>query len=460
MTVSHRWGQSTTFTLTEANHESLLNGIGLAELPQLYKDFITVARRLGVQYIWIDSLCIVQDSKIDWAHEASLMGNVYRGAVCNIVAAAATDIKSSLFTRSHPLSRSPCLITDEGATRRLWIDNHNSRTTALPLYSRAWVLQERLLAPRTIEYNLDGVEWSCTELETKKFRAPIQGEDGQPQFTTRPGRRPTWNALSDSWRDLCELELDRLTDSERYVYQSKWMDIIREYSVSNLTQESDRIPAHGGIISVLTNCSGVTFRSGVCTNFFPFSLLWSVQRMSGITHTTMSETFPTWSCTFRKAEMGCSFRHISSDLTAGDTTISVCNPSHLLEIEVTTCGPTILDEGRPSPRHNGLGSSMLSTVIVWSAREWNAESWSSDSIIAWLDRTLDLPIMVHPVLLGHNELRIQGLLLAPDSADDTWKRVGIFMMPKFQPMDTAMGTVSVELNPEDHFITMQKYKVK
>lgn len=60
--------------LTTENMKSFLDkGLLISQLPQLYRDAIRAAKELGQRYLWIDSLCIVQDNKEDWLREAGRM---------------------------------------------------------------------------------------------------------------------------------------------------------------------------------------------------------------------------------------------------------------------------------------------------------------------------------------------------------------------------------------------------
>lgn len=86
VTLSHCWGLIKIFRLLSTNLMNLLKEILLPELTQVFRDAIDLARRLGINYIWIDSLCIIQDSVEDWKHESALMGNVYKYSWCNIAA--------------------------------------------------------------------------------------------------------------------------------------------------------------------------------------------------------------------------------------------------------------------------------------------------------------------------------------------------------------------------------------
>lgn len=77
MTLSHCWGGNRVFKLTTASLGLMRRGQLFTELPSNFRDAILFARHFQVRYIWIDALCIIQDSKEDWSYESSRMKDVY-----------------------------------------------------------------------------------------------------------------------------------------------------------------------------------------------------------------------------------------------------------------------------------------------------------------------------------------------------------------------------------------------
>lgn len=171
LTLSHCWGQVRHLTLTKSNHDEMVDkGFLVKGMPQLYQDFVLVAQNLGARYIWIDSLCIIQDSAEDWKFEASRMGSVYSASVCTISAVNAQDGAASLFTKLHPLVTSSCVLdrATSSSNTKLSIGRENGWLIPEPLYTRAWVLQERLLSCRVLEYTTTGIRWCCSRLTWKE----------------------------------------------------------------------------------------------------------------------------------------------------------------------------------------------------------------------------------------------------------------------------------------------------
>ena len=172
LALSHCWGASKFLTLTKANYESFCEGIDIALLSKTFQHAISVCRRLGFRYIWIDSLCIVQDSPKDWLRQSVTMQDVYRYAELTIAASSAWDSSEGLFVDQHPLPLSPCLVgtsvqDGKGPARGLYAmprlnqaryswerDVKYSR-----LNNRAWVLQEQIMSPNVVYFGETQLYW-------------------------------------------------------------------------------------------------------------------------------------------------------------------------------------------------------------------------------------------------------------------------------------------------------------
>src|SRR5687768_16022479 len=95
--LTHRWTPTKPLQLTTASAEQFKTAIPLTDLSQTFEDAFAVTSSLGYRYIWIDSLCIIQDSTEDWATESSKMGEVYAHAAFTIAATAAGEGSKGLF---------------------------------------------------------------------------------------------------------------------------------------------------------------------------------------------------------------------------------------------------------------------------------------------------------------------------------------------------------------------------
>jgi len=99
-TLSHCWrvpSPSNTHKTIKQNEDSHLQGMVIAELPRTYRDAIAITQALGVRFLWIDSLCIIQDDELDWQVEASKMASVFHGSYLTIAATASNDTEGGCF---------------------------------------------------------------------------------------------------------------------------------------------------------------------------------------------------------------------------------------------------------------------------------------------------------------------------------------------------------------------------
>jgi hypothetical protein len=187
MTLSHCWGSAQFLKLTVETSQRLSEGVPLHELPQTFQEAVRVVKRFGVQFLWIDSLCIFQDSESDWQAEAATMADVYKGAFCNIAATASENSQEGLFRSRNPRDISCCVVTTHytdhaNDTYHLMQFDHRHHYidrflySNQPLLTRGWVVQERLLAPRVLHFGKYEAFWECHEdiySETYPHGVPI-----------------------------------------------------------------------------------------------------------------------------------------------------------------------------------------------------------------------------------------------------------------------------------------------
>jgi hypothetical protein len=169
--LSHRWGDAISddekryYCTTKDNLEYRLNGFRISDLPNTFQDAITVTRELGVEYLWIDSLCIIQDGDggADWDKESKQMENVFSSAYCTIAATSARNMKDGFLKQMSP----KYLQVQSLSGRRFSIssgpDNFELDVNKAELNTRAWVMQERVLSRRTIHFSANQMYWDCQQ---------------------------------------------------------------------------------------------------------------------------------------------------------------------------------------------------------------------------------------------------------------------------------------------------------
>src|SRR5204862_4886168 len=169
-TLTHCWGDGSDIPkLTVAQISEFQIPFNVASLPRTFQDAIHITKSLGISYLWIDSLCIIQDSADDWAREAARMGSIYENSACTIAAAAARNAHGGCFFARNPLNYVPCKIPyskdppvyshSPARPSGQWHDIVMSS----PLMARAWVVQELLLSPRMLFCGDQGMFWMCSQ---------------------------------------------------------------------------------------------------------------------------------------------------------------------------------------------------------------------------------------------------------------------------------------------------------
>lgn len=170
MTLSHRWGTHKFAMFTELNRPRMMEGFSMMSLPQTFQDAIHVTQMFGIRYIWIDCLCILQGSAEDFEGEAGLMHLVYGNSYCNLCATGARDNFEPLF-RDRGASVAAYvevnLARQKSPGKRYVLSNAQlwkHAVFARPVSRRAWVMQERFLAPRILHFGTDQVLRECRQL--------------------------------------------------------------------------------------------------------------------------------------------------------------------------------------------------------------------------------------------------------------------------------------------------------
>jgi hypothetical protein len=166
--LSHCWGGKQTLSLTDANLLELQNDIPEGEIPPTYLEAIKVTVALGINYLWIDSLCIIQRNESDWIEQAAVMAKIYTNSYCTIAAAGANDCREGCYSTRNPLETFPCRITGNDEDDSLFAScdlmpgcNIEDLERTSTLFNRAWVFQERMLSPRILYFGKVGMAFNC-----------------------------------------------------------------------------------------------------------------------------------------------------------------------------------------------------------------------------------------------------------------------------------------------------------
>jgi hypothetical protein len=337
LALSHCWGKSVPLRATKDTLIMLQKDVAMDSLPMSFRDAIVITRRLGYRYLWIDSLCIIQDSPADWAIESGRMAYVYSNSVLTIAADAASDSSKGIFrsanaARGSHLLKYPCRIN--GSTLDyVWIRGPGIglRRAESQLDKRAWTLQESLLSPRLLNYSAGQLRWSCrtVELQEKHFVGtdntavehhldsdfysrrilfpPLLGQSNLPTRSKDPPQMRIPNHLMH--------EPDKTFPRREFIESNEhaqsisilqnWYEILQIYTTRNLTYEADRLPAISGIAKAIHGLTGFKYTAGIWEEDMLRGLSWRPSRtasfetfgVKGATAIVLSENYiaPSWS---------------------------------------------------------------------------------------------------------------------------------------------------------------------
>lgn len=161
VTLSHCWGapkkdMPKKDALTNSMKDQFMTlGVAWKDLSKNFQQGIEVARFLEMEYMWIDSLCIIQGDAKDWEKEGALMHKVYRNSYCNIAAVDSKDSTGGLFRDRKQHQVLPASFEGDGHSpmfgKQVWRavreDLWEQDLLKTPLYGRGWVFQGEHLHP-------------------------------------------------------------------------------------------------------------------------------------------------------------------------------------------------------------------------------------------------------------------------------------------------------------------------
>ncbi|KAL9032367.1 MAG: hypothetical protein Q9180_006542 [Flavoplaca navasiana] len=284
LALSYVWGKAESARLMRVTRIDYMDGVAVEELPKTLQDAVDVTRSLGVQYLWIDALCICQDDDFDKDMQIPFMNEYYRGAVAVISASGAADVDVGFL---HPQETESSLrervggqivarhikfgpiptrilfeVPEMGSMRLLIVDtkpclySYNEE----PINKRGWTLQESALAKRLITFpSTGGIIMRCPE-----------GEKLIGEVLSNPFHEDPAFANLDTQ--------DQLQQSEPELFQ-KWAAIVQDYSQRSLSFPGDILLAIGALALEFQKKDAAVlgrYAAGLWTNSLREGLLWHV----------------------------------------------------------------------------------------------------------------------------------------------------------------------------------------
>lgn len=401
LALSYRWGQSNSLTTTLGTLDARKQGIMLKDMPKTLQDAVIVTRQLQVRYLWIDALCILQDSPQDWSQEARKMGAIYMNAYCTLAAVSARHANDGFLEKSLAQPKMIQLgVDDNGDEASFWISqasNSKIHIAESELSSRGWVLQERLLSRSTIHFANDGAIYLESTSELK----------------TLDGIHDSTPLKSGGIRSMIQKTALQGADSDETVQKISsniyrdWYQLVEVYSKCSLTKAEDKIPALTGIIHEIHAFTGDRCFMGIWQQRAAQCLLW-FRGPKALKYATPSRapswswagfdglvSFPRWNIYEDDKKIRAEFAGIRFDrfdgsedavgILSGDIILQITGAKMLRNVFFSTLHP----EGGTGLRFSQgqIGDPSWKNIILWEPLKCATKFWmvadDAGELVGW-----------------------------------------------------------------------------
>ncbi|KAI9687876.1 MAG: hypothetical protein M1822_001957 [Bathelium mastoideum] len=240
--LSYCWGPLVPIKLMQHNMAQFQTGILIASLPKTYRDAIAFCRRLAIRYLWVDAVCIVQDSPDDWIRESVKMDRYYGCSILCLAATSSADLDTGCNAHTMPIefngkgrdNKPYTLFLRPEINHIAHGDFDHERSNLFPLLTRAWCYQERRLAPRVLHFAGNELFFECTEMNACEC-----GEPGSRVQST------AWTKDKEVFY-VRNYDISSM-DNRKQRVQHEWFALARGFSGLSITYTSDRLPAISGM---------------------------------------------------------------------------------------------------------------------------------------------------------------------------------------------------------------------
>ncbi|KAK6851423.1 hypothetical protein PG995_012545 [Apiospora arundinis] len=320
--LSHCWGTEPMPVRTlKKTRTEFLEFIDWASLPRTFQEAIIISRKLGLRYLWIDSLCIIQDSPEDWQTESGKMADVYRNGYVTIAAVSSPDFRHGCFPKIPrkdvrvEVELKDGIIATMVARQRF----QGSFEQQCPLFTRAWVYQERMLSRRVLLCDHRELQLEC-----------------RTSFVCQCGNKntPPHMRLANPAQVYAKHTYSKTSDSSRF--GRNWHHALQAYSQLRLTHGSDKLPALSACASNFSAGRG-RYLAGAWEQSLVEDLLWVVDLPKQSPHKRRGRPVwraPSWSWASSDEETGVKFegKTVNFSLPTTDPSIKAFR-ARILKVE-------------------------------------------------------------------------------------------------------------------------------
>lgn len=425
--------------------------IPVRELPQTFKDAICTLRLLDFDYLWIDSLCIVQNDPKDKDREICQMSRIYKNASLTLCASIARSYHEGfLHPRPNYSEYRLQVRLKNGSIGIVCLDRifQSLPRATEPLGTRAWAYQERLLSPRLLEYGRRTLRWSCSCCERYSGYQPALALERNNETASGGLHYNLFSSINpDGFRPMPQ-------HRDELFYH--WNAIVYQYTRRNLTFSNDRLAAIGGVASEVGERTGVRYLAGLWDyERLPSLMLWRVVDKSLRSPQILRPRpavfrAPSWSWaavdgaiyTNNSNEVVKQFKILKTEIRGGF--------GHSAHGSITVEGPACIGiHGYDRVEINHLSSTQDTLALLRDYCELSIYPDCADELIEVRDeeaRVDEKPLFKLPdltfIAIGRSDYDyeiVRGVLLVPDGED--YRRVGYFQVRSTGPFSVKDWSV-------------------
>lgn len=321
--LSHCWGTERLLTTTRTNFSKLCQRFEMSDLPLTFRHAVHCAKGLGIQYLWIDSLCIIQDDVRDWEVESAKMSSIYSDAYLVVAAGTSSSGQGGMLFERPAIMRGRPIESREGSGMFDLViqgevphaKRHFPSTVARsPISSRAWCMQELILARRSVSFFREEIIWEChSRVECECGTITSSSPSSETADMNNYEHSALWLDPKDAlFGDIYTIKYKRKPYNmfaDRKTIINEWRHItVPEYTARSITKPTDRLPAAAGIASLIATRYNEEYLAGIWRSDLKCGLMWSVPRSKQLAPAPGDYTAPSfsWASVNTKVEYICS----------------------------------------------------------------------------------------------------------------------------------------------------------
>ncbi|KAI1107049.1 HET-domain-containing protein [Jackrogersella minutella] len=268
LALSYCWGQGVRHAteLNDGNHGALLESVDETALTTTHLECMGIARQLGIRYVWIDSLCIIQGNLADWNYESKRMAQVYGNATLTVIAARSADSRLSFLDNRVVPAAPPCALRlgrrdDDGKDMGDVFLSLPRSDVRGPLNSRGWCFQEAVLSRRKLVFETQMIYFSCQRSERYETGRMKEADQLRPR-------------LFQSLRDNTLNDVDAANNLRAEMLDLWYKKVLWNYTQRQLTNPHDIFAAVSGIAQLAQQSIKSRYLAGLWEADMARGLLW------------------------------------------------------------------------------------------------------------------------------------------------------------------------------------------